>query len=157
MLGAVIVIGCIIGTLIIASYVRHVGPRCSITTTNIPDIISQLKRSGGEGHFVVLLFVPFKTGNGEAVNLQYSIENGVVGLDWVLLSPRNIADQQEIKKFAAGLGFQFEEHEQNDCRYLRVVGPGIGDLGVKIIQDFYKMDPDTTLNLITEGFKWQIR
>ena len=93
--------------------------------------------------------------DGEAVNLQYSIDGGVVGFDWVLISPRNVADKAKVSEIASTLGYQLEEHEMNNVHYLRVTGSGISELGLRIIQDLYKIDPNTKLEMITEGFKWQ--
>ena len=115
----------------------------------------QLQRSAADGHFAVLMFVPPGSTDGQGVNLQYSIDAGVVGLDWVLNSPRNIADQAKISEFASKLGYRLEQHEVNNVRYLRVTGSGISELGVKIIKDFYKVDPSSKIEMITEGFKWQ--
>jgi len=42
------------------------------------------------------MFVPSDSKDGEAVNLQYSIDSGVVGFDWVLIGPRNIADRVKV-------------------------------------------------------------
>ncbi len=42
----------------------------------------------------------------------------------------------------------------NNTRYLRTTGDGISDLGKSIIKDFYKMDLNTKLDIVTEGFVW---
>ncbi len=120
---------------------------------DIPEIISQLQRSGGDGSFAVLIFVAPDSTDGEAVNLQYSIENGTVGFDWVLIGPRNVADKAKVFEIASRMGYHLEEHEMNDVRYLRVTGSGISELGVRIIQGVYKIDPNSQiLDLLTEGF-----
>jgi hypothetical protein len=108
-----------------------------------------------DGHFAVLMFVPPGSSDDEAVNLQYSIEHGAVGLDWVLLGPRNIADRGKVTEFASQRGYRFEEHQGNGVRYLRLTGTGISDLGARIVCEFYKIGPDTKLEMITEGFQWQ--
>jgi hypothetical protein len=132
-------------------------PSRQVTLRDVSEIVSRLQRSGGNGHFAVLIFVPPDSTDGEPVNLQYSIEGGIIGMDWVLLSPRNVADQEKIKEFASSLGHQLGETEVNKVRYLRVTGGGIVDLGVRIIQDFYKVGPETKLELIPEGFTWPPR
>jgi hypothetical protein len=101
------------------------------------------------------MFVPPGSSDGEAVNLQYSIERGTVGLDWVLISPRNIADQAKVSQLASKHGFLLNEREMNGVRYLRASGSGISELGTKIIEEFYKIDPGTKMEMITEGFQWQ--
>src|SRR5260221_13876184 len=99
--------------------------RQEAAATEIPKIINQLQRSPNDGHFAVLMFVPPGYTDGESVNLQYSIEGGVVGFDWVLIGPRNIADKAKVVELATKLGYRLEEHEMNNCRYLRMTGGGI--------------------------------
>ena len=152
----IIAIVCVVGIALIVLLVRsRIAPTYPLTARDIPEVISQLQQSSKDGHFAVFMFVPPGSTDGEAVNLQYSIEGGVVGLDWVLLGPRNIADRAKVTEFASKLGYRLDEHEMNGVRYLRLTGSGISELGTKIIQDFYRIGPDTKLDLITEGFKWQ--
>lgn len=101
------------------------------------------------------MFVPPGSADGDAVNLQYSVEKGVVGMDWVLLGKRNAADREKVAAFASKFGYQLDEHEMNGVHYLRMTGNGIADLGAKLIRDFYKIGPETKLDMITEGFSWQ--
>jgi len=151
-----IVIACLIGIALVGLLLRsRIALTHSVVTGDIPEIVSQLQRSAKDAHFVVLMFVPPGSTDGEAINLQYSIEDGVIGLDWVLLDPRNIADKEKVSEFASKLGYRFEEHEENKVHYLRVTGGDISGLGISIIRDFYKMDPNTKLEMITEGFQWQ--
>jgi hypothetical protein len=151
-----IIISCLVGITFIVLLVRsRIAPTYPVTARNIPSVISQLQRSGKDGHFAVLMFVPPGSTDGQAANLQYSIDGGIVGLDWVLISPRKIADQAKISEFASKLGYRLDEHEMNNVHYLRVTGSGISELGARIIQDFYQIGPDTKLGMITEGFKWQ--
>jgi len=35
-----------------------------------------------------------------------------------------------------------------------VTGRGIADLGIAIIQDFYRLEPSTRIRMIAEGFQW---
>ena len=154
---AFIIVGCAVGIAFLVLLVRsRIAPNYPVTARDIPKVISQLQRSAKDGHFAVLMFVPPGSADGEAVNLQYSIEAGV-GLDWVLLGPRNIADEAKVRDFASKLGHRLEVHEMNRVRYLRTTGSGIPELGVKIMSDFYQVPPDTKVDMITEGFKWQAK
>jgi hypothetical protein len=126
----------------------------SVIAYDIPKVIKQLQESANDGNFVVFIFIPPNTTDGEAVNLQYSIEDGAVGFDWVLISPRNVADQTKMKEFASTLGCPLKECEMNNTRYLRATGDGISDLGKSIIKDFYKVDLNSKLDIVTEGFVW---
>jgi hypothetical protein len=151
-----ITFACVVGIALLVLLVRsRIARTYAVTARDIPEVISQLQRSGKNGHFAVLMFVPPGSSDGEAANLQYSIEQGAVGLDWVLLGPRNIADQKRISEFASKAGYRLDEHERNRVRYLRLTGSGISDLGAKIIRELYQIGPDTKLEMITEGFQWQ--
>jgi hypothetical protein len=153
---ALIIIACLVGITFVVLLVRsRVTPTYPVTARDIPAIISQLERSAKNGHFVALMFVPPGSTDGESVNLQYSIDSGVVGLDWVLNGQRNSADQAKVSDFAAKLGHRLDEREMNGVRYLRVTGSGISELGANIIQDCYHVSPDAKLGMITEGFNWQ--
>ena len=153
---ALIIIACLTGITFVVLLVRsRISPTYPVTVRDIPAAISQLERSSKNGHFVVFTFVPPGSTDGESVNLQYAIDEGVVGLDWVLISPLNTADRAGVSEFAAKLGYRFDEREMNGVRYLRVTGSGIPELGAKIIREFYKISPDAKLGMITEGFKWQ--
>lgn len=126
----------------------------SVAAHEIPAILAQLQASGNEGNFTVFMFTPQGAAPGDGINLQYSIEGGIVGFDWVLIGPRNVADRTKIAEIAMALGFQVQERELNQVPYLRVTGHGISDLGIAIIQDFYRLDPTARVRMITEGFEW---
>jgi hypothetical protein len=150
----IIIIVCGVGVVLFALRGR-MAPNYSVTSHDISEVIRQLNRSGQHGHFAVIMFVPPGSTDGEAVNLQYSIEKGTTGMDWVLIGPRNVADHEKVVQFASSLGYQLNEREENGVHYLRVTGSGIAELGAKIIENFYRISPGTKLDMITEGFAWQ--
>ena len=122
------------------------------TRDQIPSIVSKLQLTGRDGSFVVFMFsIP---GNHDETlpNLQYSIENGQLGFDWVLLAPQNIQDETLVTDFVKRLGYTSSKHEINDVPYLRIEGESIEDLGLKILRDLYQLPADTKLQLIVEGF-----
>lgn|SRR5665647_2593427 len=89
-------------------------------------------------------------------NLQFSIENGTVGLDWVLLEPRNIADEVRIAEFIASKGHAVTEMGINDVEYLRVEDGDICELGLSIVEEFYKMPRDADIGILVSGFTLSI-
>jgi hypothetical protein len=151
-----LIIAGLVGIGLLVLFLRsRVAPTYHVAAKEIPEVITQLQRSAKDGHFAVLMFVPAGSTDGEAVNLQYSIEHGIVGFDWVLIGPRNVADKARVNEVASKLGHHLEEREMNNVRYLRLTGSGISELGVTIIRDLYNIDPSTKLEMITEGFEWQ--
>lgn len=139
---------------LILRYIRSQGAVSgppSAKVAEIPSIVSTLERNGFGGSFVVFLFT--LPGNNDEMmpNIQYSIENGRVGLDWVLEAPQNIKDQIPLADFIKRNGYIALRNDGEDVPYLRVEGKGVGDLGVKILREFYHLSPDATLELISEG------
>jgi hypothetical protein len=153
---SLIIIAVLVGAGLLVLFIRsRIAPTYHVAAREIPEVIRQLQSSGKDGNFAVFMFVPPNTSDREAINLQYSVEQGVVGFDWVLIGPRNVADKPLITELANGLGYHLEEQEANNVRYMRMTGNGISEFGVKVIRDLYKIDPDTKLEMITEGFEWQ--
>ena len=90
----------------------------------------------------------------DAINLQYSVKRGAVGLDWVLLGDTNIADRDPVAAFASQLGHAMSEETMNKVHYLRAEGRDLDTLGARIIVELYGMSASAKLELITEGFDW---
>jgi hypothetical protein len=122
-----------------------------ILAEEIPSVVQALQ-GDRDGRWVVFAFHPIAAPGGQdSVNLQYSVEGGGVGLDWVLLSSRNVLDQAPIAKFIASKGFEVSERQMNGVRYLRVEGPGIEALGIAIVAEFYQTPPERLLGVIKDG------
>jgi hypothetical protein len=131
----------------------RIVPTRSATVADIPPILTKLATLK-DGSFAVFMFDSPLSPGGDAVNLQYSVEHGAVGLDWVLLGQTNIADKEKVAAFAAQLGHTMTEREMNNVRYLRVEGRELDKLGASIIVELYGIPRDAQLELITEGFEW---
>jgi len=125
-----------------------------VASADIPEIIAQLQVSAKEGNASVLTIPQEGSPDGEGIRLQFSIDHGVVGLDWVLLGHRNVSDHSRIAEMATALGYQAEERDLEQVRYLRMTGQGIAELGTAIIRDFYGIHPATRIPMVTVGFKW---
>jgi hypothetical protein len=144
-------VACVLLVLFIRS---RIAPSNRASANEIPAILEQLQLGEGDPRFAVFMFVPADSKDGEPVNLQYSVEKGVVGFDWLLVSPRNIADRVAIAEFAKPLGYVLVEHATNAVSYLRVEGPWVAQLGIRVIRDLYKIHADAKLDLLVEGFDW---
>jgi len=149
----IIIVVAVIALIVVLLRSKGVGQESVyVTRDQIPSIISKLQRTGHDGSFVVFMFsIP---GNHDEIlpDLQYSIENGRLGFDWVLMAPQNVRDENSVTDFIKRLGYTSSKQEMNDVRYLRVEGKGIEDLGLKILHDFYHLADDVKLELIVEGF-----
>lgn len=128
-----------------------------VTVAEIPDIVSELQASNVDTAFAVLMFSPPapKKLHDPVVNLQYAIQGGVVGLEWVLLGPRNCDDKERLVEFIKEMGHQVEHLEINDVEYLRVLGDDVATLGIQIISNFYHVDATERLGLLTSWFQYR--
>ena len=147
----VIVIAAIVALVFLIR--SRIVPTRSATVADIPGILAKLATLK-DGSFAVFMFDSPLSHGGDAVNLQYSVEHGTVGLDWVLLGQTNIADKDKVAAFAAQLGHAMTEREMNKVRYLRVEGRELDKLGTTIIVELYGIPRTAELGLITEGFEW---
>ena len=124
----------------------------------IPAIVAQLKATGHDTSFVVFLFSPPGTSpqdDSQSVNLQFSIDKNRLGLDWVLLSPRNKADEARIAQFMKDQGFAVNKRLENGVSFLRVEDGDIVALGLKIVTQFYGLNRSDSIDMIVDGFDWK--
>ncbi len=126
-----------------------------VTTRHFKRLVSQLKQSGSDGAFWVVL-VPGTRGRDRSnANLQMSIEKGKPGLDWVLNCERNKADSDKVTAWFNERKIVFKSQSMNDMEYLRVEHwedwPG---LARDLLASVYSVDDDTEMELIVEGFDW---
>ncbi len=70
-----------------------------VTSKDVQNVWKALTSTGSEGSFAVFL-LPLESSQEESTNIQFSIENGKPGVDWVLLSPTNIRDKNQFIKEA---------------------------------------------------------
>jgi hypothetical protein len=153
-----VIVAVVVGLVLLYFLVRsRVVVPSSLAVGQIPTAVAQLRAAGKNASFAVFMFAPQGTpaNDNTTVNLQYSIEGGVVGLDWVLLAPKNIADKDAVAEFISSRGHSVLQREGNNVRYLRVESGDIQELGVQIADEFYHLGRDAKINLITEGFEWK--
>ena len=58
---------------------------------------------------------------GQDLNLQFSIEEGKPGFDWVLLAPKNIQDQEKFVSYAQAMGFKVVKKSGKGVDYYRAL------------------------------------
>ena len=134
---------------------RRTGGRVA-AARDFPDLCDALQRSGREGAFWVVLVPRTARADGYAANLQYSIEDGVPGMDWVLIAERNVEDKDQFLACLQRAGARVTEKERNAVRYLRATGlPDLAAAGQELLQRVYHVEPDDQLQLIVTGFDWR--
>jgi hypothetical protein len=129
----------------------------SVSVSQIPSVFDQLKAAHKDASWAVFVFCPAgePASDQTVVNLQYSVANGAIGLDWVLLSPRNIADKDKIAAFIKERHYTVSERELNGVRFLRVEDGGLVQLGMQIVGEFYHLQNDSQMEFNKDGFEWR--
>jgi hypothetical protein len=148
-----------IGALIVAVLVflrtaRRAAP--AVTWHDIPSVLAALAARPAHGNFAVFLFsadgLPAPPADG--LNVQVSIDTGVMGIDWVLISKLNMDAQSRFREFFERKGLRVLSREGNGVQYLRVEGDGLADLVQELLQQEFGVQPDQRMELIAEGFTW---
>jgi hypothetical protein len=127
------------------------GP--TLRVRDVPQAIEQLRQKGRNLAFLVFMFEPLAKPAVDGINLQLSIENGLLGLDWVLISQDNVADRARVEAFIRLRGHAVRELEGNGVRYLRVEDGDVSALASAIIRDLYRLGPEATLDTVADGFE----
>ena len=124
---------------------------------DILPIAYQLAQQNNEGSFVVFFFS--ESGNLDddgSLNIQYSIEQGRFGLDWVLTSPDNIAAKADFQAFAESMGYVVENRTGNRVEYLRVErGGSLFTLGRAVVTELFSMPESGELGLYFRGIEFE--
>jgi hypothetical protein len=122
---------------------------------DIPAIFEKLRATGKDANFAQFCFgAPKTTLADNAVNVQFSIEGGRIGFDWVLICEQNIQDQDKFVQLAERLGHKVVACEGNDVKYLRVEDGDLPKLCEASIHELCAVPPDADLELVLEGFTW---
>jgi hypothetical protein len=127
----------------------------NVQLADMPVIAAAMSESKAEVRYASLAFCPADCrSDDDSLNIQISMEDRKIGLDWVLLGSRNIRDQERFKSFVQTKGFEVVEKNENGVSYLRVDSKDAAELASRIVTEMYQMLPNETLSLYHEGFDW---
>ena len=128
-----------------------------VSLPDVPRVVRMLREAGREGAFVVLLFG--KDGAppaaSEALNVQFSVEKGRVGLDWILASPLNVAEETRVLEFFGREGRPVETRSKNGISYLRIEDGDLAALCEVLLARLFGVSAEQKLTLIAEGVSWR--
>ncbi len=137
------------GNKLMESYPYKYG----INSNQISQAIEQLRLNGENASWIVFIFntaIQSTSSGDQCINLQYSVANGVVGMDWVLLGERNRADQRKITKFIRDRQHKVRKLSLNNVSYLRVEEGDLIELGLSIVKEFYQIPNEADITLLAE-------
>jgi hypothetical protein len=150
-----ILIGLIVVVVLFFVVKSRIVTGAKVKMADISAIFDKLKATGKDANFAVFVFTPpGKKSPDDAINVQFSIEGGRIGFDWVLLGPANIRDKEKFVQLAGSLGYKVLTCEGNKVKYLRVEDGDLPKLCEASIRDLYSIPLDEVLELIPEGFEW---
>lgn len=112
--------------------------RKTIAVADVGKVFRQISARGVEASFAVFAI---RKGENEddAVEIQFSVEDGKTGLDWILMSPANIEEKSKVIQYAASKGVEWQEKEMNDWLYLRIEHGDVVGLCTSLIEDLYQV------------------
>lgn len=124
--------------------------RKTIDVADVDEVFRQISAQGVETSFAVLIIQT--GGQNDAVEIQFSIEDGKVGLDWILMSPANIEDKPKVIQYAKSKGVAWHEKEMNGWLYLRIEQGDLVGFCKSLIEDLYQL---RQLELKYGGFRYE--
>jgi hypothetical protein len=129
--------------------------RAPIELARVRDVYRALETTGTEGSFAILAAPQTTTPEeDDPIHLQLAIHGGKAGVDWVLLSDQNIAEQERFIQFATARGFAVDERDE-DVPYLRVeAGVRSPELCIDVLRELYGLQSDDVVDLEANGFDW---
>jgi len=113
-------------------------------------ICDLLSSKGVEASFVTFI-VPVDGPPELSANVQFSVDDGVVGLDWVLLSPTNIRDVATFERLVSEGKHTGRRLTMNDVSYVRVEDGDIAALFQRALREMYDVADDDVLEVVVEG------
>ena len=124
--------------------------RKTIAVADVGDVFRQISVQGVETSFAVFAI---QTGEeDDAVEIQFSVEDGRTGLDWILMSPANIEEKPKVIQYAASKGVEWQEKEMNDWLYLRIEQGDVVGLCTSLIENLYQVEQ---VELKYGGFRYK--
>ena len=114
--------------------------RKTIAVAGIGEVFRQISVQSVETSFAVFEIQRGKESEEDTVEIQYSVEDGNTGLDWILMSPANIEEKPKVIQFAASKSVEWQEKEMNDWLYLRIEEGDLVVFCTSLIEDLYQVE-----------------
>lgn len=121
-----------------------------VTLDQIDSVWDALRRTGSEGSFAVFMSGP----SVAAPEFQFSIQEGRVGLDWVLINEANVRGKEAFERMLDSAGAAYRELERNGVRFIRTEDERAPELCRRVVKEIFDFDAGASLNLIIESFEW---
>ncbi len=124
--------------------------RTTIAVADVAEVFRQISAQAVETSFAV--FIIQREGDEDPVEIQFSVEDGKTGLDWILMSQPNIDEKPKVIEYAASRDLEWQEKEMNDWQYMRIADGDLAGLCTSLIADLYGA---TQVELKYGGFRYR--
>lgn len=144
-------------TAFLVQRVRNGGKRLDakdlvVSLDDVARIHDAVRDSKKEDVFAVFLIPYDQASKNDGVpTVEFSQENGAIGLDYVLLSKENLAKQESFVRLATSLGYDVVSHTLADVPYLRVVDGDLPVLMRETLLHVFGVGPDEEMGIVLEG------
>lgn len=111
-------------------------------------VFNEVKSSEKEGSFSAFVI---GANDEEAINIQFSFEDGHVGLDWVLLGDVNIRDQLKYEMYLTSHNIAFDYKTRNNVSYIRTRDGNLALICRNILVDLYGVKKGELFDVYYQG------
>lgn len=112
--------------------------RKTVAVADIAKVFREISTQAVETSFAV--FIIQRGESDDPVEIQFSVEDGKAGVDWILMSPPNIEEKPKVIEYAVSRGFEWREKEMNDWQYMRIDDGDVAGLCMSLITDLYEAE-----------------
>lgn len=125
----------------------------SAKISDAAEVFRMLKETGKDQSYAIFVFNSEEALPDSHIELQFSIERGSVGFDWVLLGPEKERDKAKFESLARERGYEFTESEENGVRFIRVDRGDVLNLCRIVMKDLYKVSEEQPMEVIAKEFE----
>lgn len=118
-----------------------------VNLDTIPTILKEVADSGKQGAFATFAIEH----NDDSINIQFSYEDGRVGLDWVLLGEANIQDKNKFKEYLKSQHIKFKNKTLNNVSYLRVTEGDLAQICINVLVNLYGINKEDLFDVYYQG------
>lgn len=112
----------------------------TISIDEISEVYRQLSKQAVETSFAAFIISPPEKGPEDVVEIQFSVEEGVTGLDWKLMTEANQREKQRVIQFATSKEVEWQNREMNNWIYLRIDHGNLVELCTSLINELYQVE-----------------
>jgi hypothetical protein len=129
--------------------------RVPIQVGQITAVYRAMEVTGRDGSFAVIAAPQTTTPEeDDPIHLQMANHGGRIGVDWVLLSDQNVAEQERFATLMTAKGYTVEQRD-DDAPYLRVEAAHRSpDLCIQALRELYGLRDSDRVELEAFGFRW---